>query len=44
VLNSIAPYLPFGDWRTQPSADLTDIGYTGHKSNNLGSNELVSST
>ncbi len=37
VLNSDARYLPFGDWRVEPSHDLTDQGFTGHKHNdNLG--------
>ena len=40
VLGSEARYLPFGDWRTQPTADLTDMGYTGHKGNNVGSNDI----
>jgi RHS repeat-associated protein len=40
VLGTLARYLPFGDWRAQPSADLTDIGFTGHKGNNLGSNDI----
>jgi hypothetical protein len=29
--------LTFGNWRTKPTAALTDIGYTGHRHNNLGS-------
>ena len=33
---TISRYLPFGDWRTEPTAGLTDKGYTGHKHNNLG--------
>jgi RHS repeat-associated protein len=40
VPGTLARYLPFGDWRAQPSADLTDIGFTGHKSNNVGSNDI----
>ncbi len=36
VPGSEARYTPFGDWRTEPTAGLTDRGYTGHKSNNLG--------
>jgi RHS repeat-associated protein len=40
VPGSIARYLPFGDWRRQPTADLTDIGFTGHKSNNVGNNDI----
>jgi RHS repeat-associated protein len=33
VLDSTARYLPFGDWRVEPSHDLTDQGFTGHKHN-----------
>ncbi len=40
VPNSTARYTPFGDWRTEPTADLTDRGYTGHKSNNIGSDGI----
>jgi RHS repeat-associated protein len=40
VPNSTGRYLPFGNWRTEPTANLTDRGFTGHKSNNLGSNDL----
>jgi RHS repeat-associated protein len=29
----VARYLPYGRWRTEPTADLTDRGYTGHKHN-----------
>ncbi|MCP4424035.1 MAG: hypothetical protein GY803_06060, partial [Chloroflexi bacterium] len=36
VPDSVARYTPFGDWRTEPTAGLTDQGYTGHKHNNLG--------
>ena len=36
VGGTISRYLPFGDWRTEPTAGLTDRGYTGHKHNNLG--------
>ena len=44
VSGTISRYLPFGDWRTEPTAGLTDKGYTGHpstllrtgKHNNLG--------
>ncbi|MCP4427086.1 MAG: LamG domain-containing protein, partial [Chloroflexi bacterium] len=36
VPDSLARYTPFGDWRTEPTAGLTDQGYTGHKHNNLG--------
>ncbi len=42
VPGSEARYLPFGDWRTQPTSNpaLTDMGFTGHKHNNSGSNDL----
>jgi RHS repeat-associated protein len=40
VAGSTARYLPFGGWRTTPTAGLTDRGFTGHKHNNLGSNDL----
>ena len=40
VPGSTARYLPFGDWRWEPTADLTDIGFTGHKSNNVGNNDI----
>ena len=33
VANSTARYLPFGDWRVEPSHDLTDQGFTGQKHN-----------
>ena len=36
VSNSTARYYPFGNWRTEPTAGLTDMGYTGHRHNNLG--------
>jgi RHS repeat-associated protein len=36
VPNSTARYLPFGDWRTEPTANLTDRGFTGHLHNNIG--------
>ena len=36
VSGTISRYLPFGDWRTEPTAGLTDKGYTGHTHNNLG--------
>ncbi|GIK58710.1 MAG: hypothetical protein BroJett015_43730 [Chloroflexota bacterium] len=29
-------YYPFGDWRTEPTANLTDRGFTGHLHNNIG--------
>ncbi|MFQ5401086.1 MAG: hypothetical protein ACE5E7_16000 [Anaerolineae bacterium] len=37
VPGSVARYTPFGGWRAEPSAGLTDRGFTGHKHNNLGS-------
>ncbi|MCA9959089.1 MAG: RHS repeat-associated core domain-containing protein, partial [Anaerolineales bacterium] len=37
VSGSTARYLPFGGWRTEPTAGLTARGYTGHRHNNLGS-------
>jgi RHS repeat-associated protein len=30
---SVARYLPYGRWRTEPTADLTDRAYTGQKHN-----------
>ncbi|MFQ5401281.1 MAG: hypothetical protein ACE5E7_16995 [Anaerolineae bacterium] len=33
---SLACYSPFGDWRTEPTAGLTDRCFTGNKSNHLG--------
>jgi RHS repeat-associated protein len=33
VLDSTARYLPFGDWRVEPSHELTDQGFTGQKHN-----------
>ena len=36
VSGSTARYLPFGGWRTTPTAVLTDIGFTGHRHNNVG--------
>ncbi|HRQ37624.1 MAG TPA: RHS repeat-associated core domain-containing protein [Chloroflexota bacterium] len=33
VPGSDGRYLPFGGWRTQPTAGLTDRGFTGHKMN-----------
>ncbi|MBK8987684.1 MAG: RHS repeat-associated core domain-containing protein [Chloroflexi bacterium] len=36
VGGSTARYYPFGDWRTEPTANLTDRGFTGHMHNNLG--------
>ena len=40
VPGSTARYLPFGDWRTEPTANLTDRGFTGHMQENLGNNDL----
>ena len=40
VPDSTARYLPFGDWRTEPTANLTELGYTGHHQNNFQSNDL----
>ena len=37
VSGSTARYYPFGGWRTEPTAGLTDRGFTGHLHNNLGS-------
>ncbi|MBE2201483.1 MAG: RHS repeat-associated core domain-containing protein, partial [Anaerolinea sp.] len=37
ISGSTARYTPFGDWRTEPTAGLTDRGFTGHMHNNLGS-------
>ena len=36
VATSRADFMPFGDWRTEPTSGLTDEGYTGHTHNNLG--------
>jgi RHS repeat-associated protein len=33
VEGSPTHYLPFGDWRVEPSHDLTDQGFTGQKHN-----------
>jgi hypothetical protein len=33
VDDSTARYLPFGDWRVEPSHELTDQGFTGQKHN-----------
>ncbi|MFQ5401089.1 MAG: RHS repeat domain-containing protein [Anaerolineae bacterium] len=33
VPGSLARYTPFGGWRTEPTAGLTDRGFTGHKQN-----------
>ncbi len=37
VTGSTSRYLPFGGWRTEPTSNLTDRGFTGHLHNNLGS-------
>jgi hypothetical protein len=37
VESSDGRYPPYGRWRTEPTANLTDRGHTGHKHNdNLG--------
>ena len=33
VIGSVTRYLPYGGYRTAPSANLTDHGFTGHKHN-----------
>lgn len=38
VPGSSTRYYPFGDWRTEPTATLTDRGYTGRQHNNTASN------
>ncbi len=40
IPNSAARYYPFGDWRTEPTADETSRWYTGHVHNNLSRNDL----
>lgn len=35
VSGSTTRYHPFGGFRTTPTAGLTDIGYTGHRHNNI---------
>jgi len=40
VPTSIARYLPFGGWRTEPSQTTTDRGFTGHHHNNTQANDL----
>ena len=40
VPDSTARYLPFGDWRTEPTVGLTELGYTGHHHDNLQGNDL----
>jgi RHS repeat-associated protein len=40
---SVAQYYPFGAFRGTPPAtnpDVSDLGYTGHRSNNTGANDL----
>ena len=37
VAGSTSRYTPFGSWRTEPTANLTDWGFTGHMHHNLGS-------
>ncbi|GIK58905.1 MAG: hypothetical protein BroJett015_45680 [Chloroflexota bacterium] len=36
ISGSTSRYYPFGNWRTEPTANLTDRGFTGHLHNNLG--------
>jgi len=42
--NSLARYDPYGVYRTEPPAsvnpDISDRGYTGHRMNNTGTNDL----
>ena len=38
--DSVARYFPFGDWRTEPAQTATNMGYTGHRHNNLAANDL----
>ena len=42
--NSLARYEPYGGYRTKPSAtinpDISDRGFTGHRQNNTGANDL----
>ena len=33
VADSVTRYLPFGDYRTAPQTELTELGYTGHHEN-----------
>jgi len=44
VGGSLARYEPFGGYRTKPATtvnpDISDRGFTGHKQNNTGSNDL----
>jgi RHS repeat-associated protein len=40
VAASKARYYPYGGFRTTPTATQTDRGFTGHRHNNLGSNDL----
>jgi RHS repeat-associated protein len=37
---SLARYYPYGGFRTAPTATQTDRGFTGHRHNNLGNNDL----
>lgn len=37
---STSRYHPFGSFRTTPTAGLTDVGFTGHRHNNLGAGDL----
>jgi RHS repeat-associated protein len=38
--DSTARYYPFGDYRTEPTAGITDRGFTGHEQENLAANDL----
>jgi RHS repeat-associated protein len=40
VSGSTSRHHPFGSFRTTPTAGLTDVGFTGHRHNNLGANDL----
>jgi RHS repeat-associated protein len=40
VAASRARYYPYGGYRTVPTATQTDRGFTGHRHNNLGNNDL----
>lgn len=42
VNGSLARYEPYGGFRTQPTSNpgITDRGFTGHSSNNTGTNDL----
>lgn len=36
----IGRHLPFGEWRTKLTADLTDRGYTSHKHTNTSGDDI----